>query len=76
MVTGVISKYYIKADFDETIRCPILTIMSFIFVLYEVGEICRKYLHRNIVIFLLQRYKVRNIERYGDFKDYRLFNSN
>lgn len=54
MVTGVISKYYTKADFDETIRCPILTIMSFIFVLYEVGEICRKYLHRNIVIFLLQ----------------------
>lgn len=46
MVTEAISKYYTEADFDETIRCPILTIMSFIFVLYEAGEICRKYLHR------------------------------
>lgn len=51
MVTGAISKYYTETDFDETIRCPILTIMPFIFVLYEVGEICRKYLHRSIIIF-------------------------
>lgn len=29
---GAISKYYTEVDFDETIRCPILTIVSFIFV--------------------------------------------
>lgn len=53
MVTGAISKYYTETDFDETIRCPILTIMPFIFVLYEVGEICRKYLHRSIIFFFI-----------------------